>query len=306
MVIREIPSGFRLYFIFKGSVLQSIWRQQISTILIAGVVTLTHGMFGSLKITMTPIPFSMIGLTLAIFLGFRNNASYERYWEGRKLWGELVIICRSLARQLQTFAAGSDAEDVRRRMAHRSIAFAHTLRHQMRGSDSHEDVRPLLTGQEFALFAEANHKADFLLRRMAGDLHGLVAARQTNPLYATRIDETLSDFARVLACCERIRQTPIPFPYTLMIHRTAYLYCFLLPFGLVDSIGYMTPWVVGFISYTFFALDALGDELAEPFGTAPNDLPLAAICRTIEINVREAMGEKDLPAPLEPVDFCLS
>ena len=89
------------------------------------------------------------------------------------------------------------------------------------------------------------------------------------------------------------------------MHRTAYLYCFLLPFGLVDSIGFMTPFVVTIVAYTFFGLDALGDEIEEPFGLSENDLPLDALCRTIEVNLRESIGDAvKLPA-LAPVNYCL-
>jgi putative membrane protein len=106
--------------------------------------------------------------------------------------------------------------------------------------------------------------------------------------------------------CERIKNTPIPFSYTLLLHRTAYLYCFLLPFGLVDTIGYLTPFVVAIVAYTFFGLDALGDEIEEPFGLAHNDLPLDAICRTIEIDLRESLGDADIPPPLQPVHYWLT
>jgi putative membrane protein len=94
----------------------------------------------------------------------------------------------------------------------------------------------------------------------------------------------------------------MPFPYTLLLHRTAWLYCFLLPFGLVDTVRFMTPFVVGIVAYTFFGLDALGDEIEEPFGLAENHLPLDALCREIEINLRETLGETDLPSPLPSVD----
>ncbi len=97
----------------------------------------------------------------------------------------------------------------------------------------------------------------------------------------------------------------LPFSYTLMLHRTAYLYCFLLPFGLVDTIGFMTPFVVGIVAYTIFGLDALGDEIEEPFGNLPNDLALDAICRSIEINLRESIGEEHKLLALAPVDYCL-
>jgi putative membrane protein len=119
------------------------------------------------------------------------------------------------------------------------------------------------------------------------------------------IDKTMCSMTAAAASCERIKSTPIPFSYTLMLHRTAYIYCFLLPFGLVDTIGFMTPFVVGIVAYTFFGLDALGDEIEEPFGTLPNDLALDAICRSIEISLRESIGDELVLKPLTPVNYCL-
>ena len=115
----------------------------------------------------------------------------------------------------------------------------------------------------------------------------------------------LTTLAGVQAGCERIRHTPVPFSYSLLLHRTAYMYCFALPFGLVDTTGFMTPFVVGLVSYTFFGLDAIGDEIEEPFGLLPNDLPLESICRRVEIDLLEALGETELPQPLKPVDYWL-
>jgi putative membrane protein len=109
----------------------------------------------------------------------------------------------------------------------------------------------------------------------------------------------------VLAACERIRLTPLPFAYTVLLHRTAYLFCLLLPFGLADTLGWFTPVLAGAVAYTFFGLDLLGDELEEPFGTAPNDLPLLALARTAERNLLEALGEPQ-PESLQPVDFVLA
>ncbi len=96
----------------------------------------------------------------------------------------------------------------------------------------------------------------------------------------------------------------MPFSHTLLLH--AYLYCFPLPFGLVDSIGFMAPFVVAIVAYTFFGLDALGDEIEEPFGLDPNDLPLDAICRAIEIDLRGALLDAHVPAPLAPRNYCLT
>jgi putative membrane protein len=109
-----------------------------------------------------------------------------------------------------------------------------------------------------------------------------------------------------LGGCERIASTPIPFAYSVIIHRTIYLYSFLLPFGLIDTVRLMTPVMVAFISYTFFALEALAEEIQEPFGLEPNDLPLDAMSVMIEVTLREMIGETDLPEIPVAVDHVLT
>ena len=107
------------------------------------------------------------------------------------------------------------------------------------------------------------------------------------------------------AASERLASTPLPFAYTLLTHRTAYLYCYLLPFGLVGSMGWMTPVFTVIVAYTFFGLDALAQELETPFGDQPNHLPLDAMCRVNDISIAESLGEP-LPEPLQPVDHRLT
>lgn len=297
----------------RGSVLGRIWKSLVVTTVLAIVVTLTHGTILHQKITLTTIPFTLIGLPLAIFLGFRNTSAYDRYWEGRRLWGEIVFCSRNLARQcLSLIAPGSAAddqaglEDIRTRMIYRTMAYSHALRHHLRNADSSADVESLLREEEWRRFSAAVHKPNFLMNQMGQDLGRCVAEGKLDGCLAAALDANLSTLVAACSACERIRGTPIPFSYTLLLHRTAYLYCFLLPFGLVDTLGFMTPFVVTIVAYTFFALDALGDEIEEPFGLAPNDLPLETLCRTIEINLRETLGESQLPQPLQPVDYQLT
>lgn len=313
MIVRERPSGLRLFLMLRGSVLQRIRVTLVLNIVLATLVTLVHGNLFTLKITVTPIPFTLIGLPLAIFLGFRNNTAYDRYWEARKLWGELVLRMRSLSRQCQGLIqleqpldpARRD-DDVRVRMVHRAIAFAHALRLQLRDQKDDAVLQRWTTAAEFAQIRTSSNQADALMLAMGRDLGDCVRKGQIEPCLAASIDSTLTALTAAAASCERIKNTPIPFSYTLLLHRTAYLYCFLLPFGLVDTTGFMTPFVVGIVAYTFFGLDALGDEIEEPFGMASNDLPLDTLCRGIEINLRESLGETDLPEPLQPVNFQLT
>lgn len=313
MIVRERPNGLRLFFIVKGSILPRIKWPLFVTILLALIITITHGTLFRLKITMTPIPFSLIGLALAIFIGFRNSASYDRYWEGRKLWGELIIMCRSLTRQILTFITSDQEElpnwppfeqgDFRTKMVYRLIAFAHALRHHLRDTNPLDDLLEYLADDEVVRLQSAHSTPLFILQCMAYDLRRCVENTQIRDYFAASMDGNITALTTVLTGCERIKNTPIPFTYNLLLHRTAYLYCFLLPFGLVDSIGFMTPFVVGIVSFTFFGLDALGDEIEEPFGVMPNDLALSSMCRTVERDLRAALEEKCLPDPLLPVNY---
>ncbi|MDP1870729.1 MAG: bestrophin family protein [Gallionella sp.] len=312
MILRSRPSGFRLFFIFRGSVLSQITGVLLVNIALATLVTWTHGDIYSHKITLTAIPFTLIGLPLAIFLGFRNTAAYDRYCEGRKLWGEIVLQSRNFARQCLTLiehagpiAPNAGLEDVRVRMIVRTIAFSHALRHLLRNSDAVSELKPLLVPQEWQKISTVSNIPDYLMHQMGRDLRQCMDEKRLDGCLAAVIDTSMSSITAAAAACERIKSTPIPFSYTLMLHRTAYLYCFLLPFGLVDTIGFMTPFVVGIVAYTFFGLDALGDEIEEPFGDSPNDLALDAICRGIEINLRDAIGQKHELTPLLPVNYCL-
>lgn len=313
MIVRDRPPGWRLFFVVRGSVLPRIQIALGLNLAIAVFVVITHGNLLHEKITLTPIPFTLIGLALAIFLGFRNSVAYDRFWEGRRLWGDLIYRSRSLARQCRSLIDAPEPlrwsaglADVRVRMTCRAIAFAYALRDQLREDAGLTGMQHgMLQEQEWQAMQQVSAKPDFLLRCMADDLTDCRRNGRIDPFFAIAIDQTLTAMAQVAAGCERIKTTPIPFSYTLLLHRTAYVYCFLLPFGLVDTIGFMTPVVVIVVAYTFFGLDALGDEIEEPFGASTNDLPLDSLCRTIEINLLEALEAPVIPPRLMPVDHVL-
>ena len=314
MIVRDRPSGIRLFLVVRGSILKRIRLTLLVNTLSAILVTVVHGNFFALKITLTTIPFTLMALPLAIFLGFRNSAAYDRYWEARKLWGELVLRCRSLSRQCQSFiqpVSEMPAEllqvlAVRQRLVYRTIAFVHALRMQLRDQTDYSEIRRWVPDAEWSQLQSASNKHDRLVLEMGKELGQCQRHGWIDPCLTVTLDNTLSALNAAAASCERIKSTPIPFSYTLLLHRTAYLYCFLLPFGLVDTIGFMTPFVVAIVAYTFFGLDALGDEIEEPFGMEANDLPLDTLCRAIEINLLESLDETELPAKLKPVNYCLT
>ncbi|HDH8831700.1 TPA: hypothetical protein PJN00_005045, partial [Escherichia coli] len=123
---------------------------------------------------------------------------------------------------------------------------------------------------------------------------------QLSDIQFISLNDRLNDISAVLAGCERIAYTPIPFAYTLILHRTVYLFCIMLPFALVVDLHYMTPFISVLISYTFISLDCLAEELEDPFGTENNDLPLDAICNAIEIDLLQMNDEAEIPAKILP------
>ena len=301
MIVRNRPSAFQLFFIMRGSIVR---HQVAGTLHGGGRRSGDDGARYSFnqKVTLTPIPFSLIGLALAIFLGFRNTASYDRWWEGRKLWGELVIRTRSLGRLIYNHVQPGADDGRPRIMVRRLIAFAYALKHHLRGTRDDQSHTYLSDDDVLAVEASVN-VPDRLLRLISRDvaaLAGWSAGPDAGGSGGRQLDSACGGSGGLRAYPAHACAVLVP-----ALHRTAYLYCFALPFGLVDTTGFMTPFVVGLVSYTFFGLDAIGDEIEEPFGLLPNNMPLEAMCRRIEIDLLEASGEVDLPAPLKPVDYCL-
>ncbi|BEP96981.1 bestrophin family ion channel (plasmid) [Acidovorax sp. A79] len=302
MIVRPRPHWLRMLFVLRGSVLPDIAPQLVAATGFAVLVAMCHGQLLQWKIQLTFVPFSLIGLTLAIFLGFRNSTSYARYWEARMLWGVLLNDTRSLVRQALTHI---DDPSHTRDFAMYLIAFVHALRHQLRGSDPSPDLRRLLSDSDCVRLQNLRYKPAALLLHAS---HWVREKRQEgvlSPVLVPVIESSMTHLCDALGGCERIANTPIPFTYSVLIHRTVFTYCLLLPFGLVDSIGAMTPVVAGFIAYTFFALEAVAAEIEEPFGMAPNDLALDAMSSMIEESLREMLGEQ-LPEKPDAAEIILT
>lgn len=303
MIVRPRTPRWRLLFALQGSVLPAIAPQLGLAMAFAALVTLARDPLAGWKLTLTFVPFSLIGLTLAIFLGFRNSTSYARFWEARVLWGAVLNESRSLARLALTH--GDDRAHAAVPIA-RLMAFVHALRHQLRGSDPRADLSRLLPAAEAQRVARARYRPALLLLMIGEWVGEMGRSGRLPPASVQTVEGPLGGLAQALGGCERIAGTPIPFAYVLILQRTTFLYCVLLPFGLVDSIGALTPLVVGFIAYTFFALEALCAELEDPFGLAANDLALDAMSRSIENSLREMLGEHPLPPEMLPVEAVLS
>lgn len=306
MIVRSRPGLFTILFTLRGSILPQVAPKVLGiTAMAVAVVAAEMRWPQAFPVTAGVGPFTLIGLTLSIFLSFRNGACYDRWWEARRAWGSLIVETRGLARLLATLLPGPEHADLRRRILRRISGFAHALHAQMRGGDATVAAGPWLPPGEADSIARGPNPADAVLVCLTADLAGSYRAGAITDVLFGLLEQRVAALSHAQIVCERIHTTPLPFAYTLLLYRTAWLYCLLLPFGLAGSLGWATPLAVALVAYTFFGLDALGDELEEPFGTEPNDLPLDALLHTLDGIVLDALGEKAPPA-LEPERYWLT
>ncbi|WP_454058972.1 bestrophin family protein [Elizabethkingia ursingii] len=289
MIIRKKENWFRMLFIWRGSVLPALLPRLLILFTLSLLIVYFHGTVFSFKIPLNTAPLTLFGFVLALFLGFRNNVSYDRFWEGRKLWGALLNISRSLVRQALTL--GDANKDSVSEFIQLVSAFVYALKHQLRGTDPKEDLQRRLTPEQFIIAEESRYKPVILMKLMADWVKQARSENRIDSIQQSRFDENFDRLSDVVGGCERIVSTPIPYSYQVLLHRTVYIYCFLLPFTLVDSLGWFMPFIVVFIAYTFVAFEAIADEIEEPFGTEANDLALNSMCKMIDETIHELAGD---------------
>lgn len=300
MIVRPRPKIHELLYIMRGSIVPLILPQIGLTAALSAAVVTAHALWPLHVPAFAGAPFALLGIALSVFLGFRNNVCYDRWWEARRQWGELIAASRTLARQTPVLP-----EAARARLLALAMAFAHALGEALRPEMARGKADRFLTPDDRQALAAGPNRPDAILRLMAAELAALRRAGTIGDIPWQALDQTLARMGLVQAACERIRGTPIPFAYTLLLHRTAYLFCFLLPFGFADTLGFVTPLATALVAYAFFGLDALGNALEDPFDSNPHGVPLSAMADTIEINLRDALGETDLPPLPVPVDHIL-
>lgn len=295
MIVRKKENWFYMLFIWRGSVLPQLVPRLSILLVISTLIALFKDTIFQYNLHLNPAPFTLFGIALAIFLGFRNNASYERFTEGRRLWGSLLNTSRSLTRQALTLPGKPLDNKETTLFINYLIALAHALKHQLRQTDPTHDLNRLLPGALAIRIKAARYQPIFLTKELGGWVQNVKNQGQIDSIAQRSFDNNIGQLTDVIGGCERIANTLIPYSYSVLLHRTIYVYCFLLPFGLIDSLGWMMPLFVTFIAYTYVALEAIADELETPFGLSPNDLALEAMCRNLENSLLE-MDDR----PLQP------
>jgi putative membrane protein len=200
-----------------------------------------------------------------------------------------------------------EVRDFQREITLRQIAFVHALRHHLRDTDSTDEISRYLPAADVARLDGQKNIPLAILQGMGDRLLWARRRGWVHAYHASMLEESLRELTNIQGACERIKNTPVPPAYTVLSHRLVVFFCFALPFGIVDSSAHLTPFVVFLISCAFFGMDAVGEEVEDPFGTHPHDLPLYALSRTIEVNLLQMIGTPvdDLPEIPRPVNGIL-
>lgn len=256
------------------------------------------------------VPLTLYGTAMSIIVGFRNNYAYARWWEARTLWGSIVNNSRSVARQATTLlsprpegGAPEQAEVVamQREIVHYQIAWVHALRQQLRGLDPLPEIRDLVPESEHAELAKQKNVAVALQQRMSTMLKRARVRSWITDLEWQAIDKNLDNLIDAQGGAERIKSTPLPRQYHFFPRLFVQIYCLMLPIGMVERLGWYTPIGSTLVGFMFVAIDKIGTNLEDPFDNQVYDVPLTAICKTIEINLRQLLGDNSGPPPETPV-----
>ncbi len=251
-------------------------------------------------VSLPHIPLALYGSAIGVVLSFRNQSCYGRWWEARTLWGSIVNNSRSWARQVVAMRSpdGVDSAELvamQRRMVYHQIAYVHALRQHLRQLEPWKELTSTLTESELSALRTERNIPLTLQRQMADMLQDCRDRGWIEGWQWLAMDESLNDLADAQGGAERIKNTPMPRQYYYFPELFVHIYCLLLPLALIASMGWYTPLGSTLVGFIFLALDKTGSDLENPFENGPNDVPLTSITHSIEVNLRQLLGEIEMP-----------
>ncbi len=276
-------------------------------------------------------PISVIGIAVAFYLGFKNNSSYDRTWEARKIWGAIVNNSRSFGAAVVSFVQGEKSDEIKKELIYRHVAWLTALRHQLRLSRSWEhqedrlnamysaaicdeyhqrledELATFLSPQEIAALKDNSNRATQIMRRQSERLQELFDQGAFNDFRHMQLHELVRSFYDEQGKSERIKNFPFPRQYASTALWLTVVFSGFVPFGLLDVLKdtsdwhfWLTPFLSGLIIWIFFLMEKIGDYSENPFEGTYNDVPITSIARAIEIDMREMIQDTNIPGPVQP------
>lgn len=293
-------------------VIQYVKTELVFSVAMAVTVFVLHKQ----NVTAITFPFSIsaiLGSALAIFIAFRNNSSYSRWWEARTLWGGIINSSRVLARLIITFTDShahqpnydkERSEKFKKEMIYKLIVWAYALRLHLRKQDNWVELKPFLNEREFEDLTQSQNKPNYIHLISGKKIYEAMANGTLGGFDSFQMEGQLLALANYQGGCERIKNTPLLRQYDFFTRVFLYTFILLLPFSLIGdftkmNIDYLMMPVSTLISFVFAIIGKVGEVNEDPFENKITDVPLTSMCNTIERDLREMLGETDLPKKLE-------
>lgn len=296
-MINYNPHDWRSHLLdIRGSMLPEIIGRVALCVSWSVAITAAHELLPrwipGFSLAVPPTVHTLVGTALGLLLVFRTNSSYDKFWEGRKLWGGMVNECRNLARQASTTLTA--APILRQQVILWTASFPYASMSVLRGTRTLAPSSSSLPPAEVNTVLAAQHLPLAVASKIS---QAVLTARDQQVIsdyLVTMFDHNINLLIDYVGACERIHRTPIPFAYMVHLRRALILYSFTLPFALVEPLHWWTVAGTFLLAFIFFGIEEIGVEIEDPFGYDENDLPLERFCQTIEANLMGVLDPKDV------------
>ncbi|CAG5085319.1 bestrophin family protein [Parvicella tangerina] len=275
-----------IFHVAKSDTLRILWKEMlIMGILTTGITYVEINFFDHIQfLTEITGVYSLVGFVLSLLLVFRTNTAYDRWWEGRKKWGEMVNNTRNLAAKVDSKIVNDQS---RKKFSRWIVNYPFVLKEHLRDGVKREEL--LGTAEEVDQIVEASHPPTKLTSMMYKEFKTLKANGELTEEEYRIFDTNINALLDITGACERIKNTPIPYSYSLFLKKFIFIYVTTLPLAFVPTFGYGTALIAIFIFYVLVSMEVLAEEIEDPFGQDDNDLPTDDLCHKIKANVEDLL-----------------
>ncbi len=316
-------------------------RETFVFLIIGAIPTIIYDLVGITWITIPWLPIALVGTAVAFLVGFKNNATYDRLWEGRQIWGAIVNTSRTWGIMARDYVTNSHNPDpvpneelnkIRKRLVYRHIAWLTALRFQLRSSRVWESINKphnkeyrslfyvqeqdgemlpemegILEEEELASVMKTQNPAAQILSKQSEDLRDLMQSKLVDDFRHMEMENILKDLFTHQGKCERIKNFPYPRQFATINLYFVWIFILLVPFGMIpefvkagENFVWLTIPFSALVAWVFHTMEKIGEATENPFMGGANDVPITSLSRTIEIDLREMLGETELPEPIKP------
>lgn len=287
MVTYNPKDWFTLIIQFhKSDTFRRLFWSLVSIGIYAAAIVYAEAHFIHLSTKNPTVMHSILGFVLSMLLVFRTNSAYDRWWEGRKVWGSVVNNSRNLALKLSVMI---DNEKEKQDLKHLITNYVFSFKNHLRNKYIQEEFTPT-EHLSLSQFADANHKPNFIAQALYKKINNLYKQNTLSGEQLIILNEELKSFTDSCGACERIKNTPIPYSYNIFLKKMIFLYIISLPIFFGSEFGYTTVPISIIVLYVFASIELIAEEIEDPFGEDDNDLPLDDICNRIKTNLNEILN----------------